>query len=151
MEGPYDHGETHQQHDIDQHPHQQCVEPRVREREHPSPEATDHVLPMRTASNKGEMNGYGVQEGAEEDGGEMVLPPSICGVVGDGRAIVKHSEDPQMEFWESMVEMIVGNGLSADMATLQFLLSCYLSLNDPHLHYTIHKSFLRALNDLHIA
>ncbi|KAI5068745.1 hypothetical protein GOP47_0017090 [Adiantum capillus-veneris] len=75
------------------------------------------------------------------------LPEGICSIVGNGRAVVKQSLEPHFTLWESMVEMIVGNGLW-ELGNLEFLLYCYLSLNEPHLHPIIQSSFLRVLKDL---
>ncbi|MCO5578973.1 hypothetical protein L7F22_032824 [Adiantum nelumboides] len=75
------------------------------------------------------------------------LPQSICSIVGNGRAVVKQSLEPHLALWESMVEMIVGNGLW-ELGNLEFLLYCYLSLNEPHLHPIIQSSFLQVLKDL---
>lgn len=75
------------------------------------------------------------------------LPDCLCEVVGDTNAVVKYVEDPDQELWESMVEMIVGNGLW-ELHNLECLLYCYLSLNDSPLHHTIERTFLRVLCDL---
>lgn len=100
----------------------------------------------RSSSN--DLTGWGRKRTKGERGRTSCeLPESICGVVGNGRAVVKHSQNPHMALWESMVEMIVGNGLW-DLGSLEFLLFCYLSLNEPHLHPIIQSSFLQALQDL---
>ncbi|CAI0423869.1 unnamed protein product [Linum tenue] len=55
-------------------------------------------------------------------------------------AVVKSSFDPQTDFRESMVEMIVENKLSASK-DLEDLLACYLSLNSDEYHEVIIKVF----------
>ncbi|MCO5553802.1 hypothetical protein L7F22_007328 [Adiantum nelumboides] len=79
------------------------------------------------------------------------LPECISEIVGRGRAIVQYSynlQEPQHAFRESMVDMIVSNGLW-DESRQESLLLCYLTLNDPHLCTTICASFFQALEDLH--
>lgn len=75
------------------------------------------------------------------------LPECLCEVVGESSAVVKYAEDPHKELWESMVEMIVGNGLW-ELGSLECLLYCYLSLNPPTLHDLIEETFLSVLKDL---
>ncbi|XP_020239940.1 transcription repressor OFP2 [Cajanus cajan] len=55
-------------------------------------------------------------------------------------AIVKSSFDPQKDFRESMVEMIVENNIRASK-DLEDLLACYLSLNSDEYHDLIIKVF----------
>ncbi|KAM6550447.1 hypothetical protein CsatB_000255 [Cannabis sativa] len=55
-------------------------------------------------------------------------------------AIVKSSFDPQKDFRESMVEMIVENNIRASK-DLEDLLACYLSLNSDEYHDVIIKVF----------
>ncbi|KAH7291963.1 hypothetical protein KP509_29G044100 [Ceratopteris richardii] len=106
-----------------------------------------------TALNKGRPSGNDkkrwIWKKRKGDNGLVCydLPQSISSIVGNGRAVVKQSLDPQHALWESMVEMIVGNGLW-ELGNLEFLLYCYLSLNEPHLHPIIQSSFLQALRDL---
>lgn len=89
------------------------------------------------------------QKTQEEVNVAYKLPECICDVVGNVNAVVRQYsyENTQFAFWESMVEMIVGNALWG-VAELEFLLHCYLALNDPHLHHTICSSFLQVLKDL---
>lgn len=75
------------------------------------------------------------------------LPKSLCEMVGASSAVVRYSHDPHHELWESMVDMIVSNGLW-EATNLEFLLFCYLSLNEPHLHQIIEMTFLQVLQDL---
>ncbi|TKY56596.1 Transcription repressor OFP2 [Spatholobus suberectus] len=58
----------------------------------------------------------------------------------DGFAVVKSSFDPQSDFRESMVEMIVENNIRASQ-DLEDLLACYLSLNSSEYHDLIVKAF----------
>ncbi|XP_030537480.1 transcription repressor OFP2 [Rhodamnia argentea] len=62
--------------------------------------------------------------------------------LADSFAVVKSSVDPQKDFWESMVEMIVENDISASK-DLEDLLACYLSLNPPYYHPHIVEAFER--------
>ncbi|KAL2484937.1 Transcription repressor OFP4 [Abeliophyllum distichum] len=55
-------------------------------------------------------------------------------------AVVKSSQDPQKDFRESMVEMIVENNIRASK-DLEELLACYLSLNSDEYHDMIIKVF----------
>ncbi|KAI3749819.1 hypothetical protein L2E82_20435 [Cichorium intybus] len=55
-------------------------------------------------------------------------------------AIVKSSFDPQKDFMESMMEMIVENNIRASK-DLEELLACYLSLNSDEYHDVIVKAF----------
>ncbi|XP_074562001.1 uncharacterized protein LOC141818390 [Curcuma longa] len=69
------------------------------------------------------------------------------GVLAGSSAVVKASADPQRDFRESMVEMIVENGItgSGDLAEL---LALYLSLNSGEFHGLIVKVFQQILFDL---
>lgn len=55
-------------------------------------------------------------------------------------AVVKASIDPQKDFRESMMEMIVENNIRASK-DLEELLACYLSLNSDEYHELIIKAF----------
>ncbi|CAN1771918.1 Transcription repressor OFP1 [Linum perenne] len=55
-------------------------------------------------------------------------------------AVVKSSFDPQRDFKESMVEMIVENNISSSK-DLEDLLACYLSLNSDEYHDVIIRVF----------
>lgn len=69
------------------------------------------------------------------------------GVLAGSSAVVKASADPQRDFRESMVEMIVENGItgSGDLAEL---LAVYLSLNSGEFHGLIVNVFKQILFDL---
>lgn len=62
-------------------------------------------------------------------------------------AIVKSSFDPQKDFRESMVEMIMENNIKASK-DLEDLLACYLSLNADEYHELIIKVFKQIWFDL---
>ncbi|KAG2380567.1 hypothetical protein LR48_Vigan11g048500 [Vigna angularis] len=62
-------------------------------------------------------------------------------------AVVKSSFDPQKDFRESMVEMIVENNIRASK-DLEDLLACYLSLNSDQYHDLIIKVFKQIWFDL---
>ncbi|MED6143364.1 hypothetical protein PIB30_005636 [Stylosanthes scabra] len=58
----------------------------------------------------------------------------------DGFAVVKSSFDPQSDFRDSMLEMIIENNIRASK-DLEDLLACYLSLNSTEFHDLIVKAF----------
>lgn len=67
--------------------------------------------------------------------------------LSDSFAIVKSSLDPQSDFRESMMEMIVENNIRASK-DLEDLLACYLSLNSDEYHDLIIKVFKQIWFDL---
>ncbi|XP_027336555.1 transcription repressor OFP1-like [Abrus precatorius] len=67
--------------------------------------------------------------------------------LSDSFAIVKSSFNPQKDFRESMVEMIVENNIRASK-DLEDLLACYLSLNSDEYHDLIIKVFKQIWFDL---
>ncbi|KAL9236161.1 hypothetical protein vseg_010862 [Gypsophila vaccaria] len=68
-------------------------------------------------------------------------------IISESFAVVKSSFDPQNDFKESMVEMIVQNNLRAPK-DLENLLACYLSLNSVEYHQVIIKVFKQIWFDL---
>ncbi|XP_009760912.1 transcription repressor OFP2-like [Nicotiana tabacum] len=64
-------------------------------------------------------------------------------------AIVMASFDPQKDFKESMMEMIVENNIKASK-DLEHLLACYLSLNSDEYHHLIINAFEQIWSDLHL-
>ncbi|KAK9291161.1 hypothetical protein L1049_009349 [Liquidambar formosana] len=67
--------------------------------------------------------------------------------ISDSLAIVKASCNPQRDFRDSMVEMIVENNIRASK-DLEELLACYLSLNSDEYHDLIIKVFKQIWFDL---
>lgn len=67
--------------------------------------------------------------------------------ISESFAVVKSSFDPQRDFKESMVEMIVQNNLRTSK-DLEDLLACYLSLNSDEYHDVIIKVFKQIWFDL---
>ncbi|XP_050244112.1 transcription repressor OFP1 [Quercus robur] len=67
--------------------------------------------------------------------------------LSDSFAVVKSSFDPQRDFRNSMVEMIVENNIRASK-DLEDLLACYLSLNSDQYHELIIKVFKQIWFDL---
>ncbi|KAK7387290.1 hypothetical protein VNO78_27977 [Psophocarpus tetragonolobus] len=65
----------------------------------------------------------------------------------EGFAVVKSSLDPQRDFRESMVEMIMENNIRASK-DLENLLACYLSLNSREYHDLIVKAFEQIWYDM---
>ncbi|KAI3862024.1 hypothetical protein MKW92_016328 [Papaver armeniacum] len=68
-------------------------------------------------------------------------------LIPDSFAVIKSSFDPQRDFRESMVEMIVENNLRRS-GDLEELLACYLSLNSNEYHDIIVKVFQQIWFDL---
>ncbi|CAK7323523.1 unnamed protein product [Dovyalis caffra] len=67
-------------------------------------------------------------------------------------AVTKSSVDPQRDFKDSMMEMIVENNIW-DSKDLEDLLACYLSLNSKEYHHLIVKAFEQIwfdMTDLHL-
>lgn len=62
-------------------------------------------------------------------------------------AVVKSSVDPQRDFRESMVEMILENNIRASK-DFEHLLACYLSLNSKECHNLIIKAFEQTWYDM---
>ncbi|CAN4098676.1 unnamed protein product [Withania somnifera] len=72
--------------------------------------------------------------------------------IGTSFAITKASIDPEKDFIESMIEMVVENNIRASK-DLENLLACYLSLNSNEYHDLIIKAFEQIwfnLPDLHL-
>lgn len=67
--------------------------------------------------------------------------------VSESFAVVKSSEDPQRDFRESMMEMIVENNICASK-DLEDLLACYLSLNSDEYHDLIIRVFKQIWFDI---
>ncbi|XP_030466714.2 transcription repressor OFP2-like [Syzygium oleosum] len=67
--------------------------------------------------------------------------------VSDSFAVMKSSVDPQSDFRDSMMEMIVENDIRASK-DLEELLACYLSLNSDEYHDLIIKVFKQIWFDL---
>ncbi|XP_060202549.1 transcription repressor OFP1-like [Lycium barbarum] len=69
--------------------------------------------------------------------------------VGESFAVVKSSKDPQKDFMESMVEMIVENNIRTSK-DLEELLASYLSLNSDQYHDLIIKVFKQIWFDIQL-
>nr|AFK36960.1 unknown [Lotus japonicus] len=80
-----------------------------------------------------------VSSGASKDSRNAGFP--------DGFAVVKSSFDPQSDFRDSMVEMIVENKIR-ESKDLEDLLACYLSLNSSEYHELIVKAFEQIWYDM---
>ncbi|XP_054796651.1 transcription repressor OFP2 [Prosopis cineraria] len=65
----------------------------------------------------------------------------------EGFAVVKSSFDPQRDFRDSMLEMIMENNIRASK-DLEDLLACYLSLNSSEYHELIVKAFEQTWLDM---
>jgi uncharacterized protein (TIGR01568 family) len=62
-------------------------------------------------------------------------------------AVMKYSSDPQRDFTESIIEMIIANNMRSSI-DLEDLLACYLSLNSADYHSVIVKVFKEVWLDL---
>lgn len=87
------------------------------------------------------------QNGNLSSGGRKSVGGSSRRSISESFAVVKSSRDPQKDFRESMVEMIVQNNLRASK-DLEDLLACYLSLNSDEYHDVIIKVFKQIWFDL---
>ncbi|KAJ4719210.1 Transcription repressor like [Melia azedarach] len=67
--------------------------------------------------------------------------------ISESFVVVKSSVDPEKDFRESMVEMIVENNLQTSK-DLEHLLACYLSLNSNEYHHLIVKAFEQVWFDM---
>ncbi|XP_071739813.1 uncharacterized protein [Rutidosis leptorrhynchoides] len=65
----------------------------------------------------------------------------------DSYAIIKSSYDPQQEFKDSMIAMIIANGIT-QRDELEELLACYLTLNCDAYHHIIVKAFQEVWSEL---
>ncbi|CAN8231418.1 unnamed protein product [Cochlearia groenlandica] len=63
-------------------------------------------------------------------------------------AVVKRSSDPEKDFRDSMIEMIMENGINNHPEELKDLQVCYLRLNADEYHDMIIKVFQQVQNDL---
>ena len=82
----------------------------------------------------------GIKQGQNGSSGRKSLSSKKRRSISESFAVVKSSFDPQKDFKESMVEMIVQNNLRASK-DLEDLLACYLSLNSDEYHDVIIKAF----------
>ncbi|KAF8046805.1 hypothetical protein N665_3408s0002 [Sinapis alba] len=71
---------------------------------------------------------------------QRLIPCTAAAVVVEGVAVVKRSEDPCEDFKGSMMEMIVEKNMF-EVAELEQLLSCFLTLNAKRHHRAIVKAF----------
>ncbi|VAI59486.1 unnamed protein product [Triticum turgidum subsp. durum] len=100
----------------------------------------------KKATMKSGVKGGDVTTGGAKDRrvGDSVEPGTVdaCVEVGlDGSvAVVKQSEDPLSDFRQSMVQMIVENGIIAG-EELRQMLRRFLTLNAPHHHDVILRAF----------
>ncbi|KFK28564.1 hypothetical protein AALP_AA7G012700 [Arabis alpina] len=78
---------------------------------------------------------------------ELVIATEDRGTESESFAVVKCSSDPQKDFRDSMIEMIMENGINHP-EELKDLLVCYLKLNTGEYHDMIIKVFQQVHNDL---
>lgn len=75
------------------------------------------------------------------------VPSEAQRKISESFAIVKCSYDPRRDFRESMVEMIIKNGI-CEPKDLQELVRCYISLNSDEYHPVILEVFEQIQSDL---
>ncbi|CAL0306293.1 unnamed protein product [Lupinus luteus] len=96
---------------------------------------------MSSSKVKVHVNSPRIERRKVHSHGRKIAPSSSSRrSLSDSFAIVKSSCNPQKDFRESMVEMIVENNLKASK-DLEDLLACYLSLNSDEYHDIIIKVF----------
>ncbi|KAG2243537.1 hypothetical protein Bca52824_094611 [Brassica carinata] len=78
---------------------------------------------------------------------ELVMEGVDGGMENESFAVVKCSSDPQKDFRDSMIEMIMDNGINHP-EDLKELLVCYLRLNSDEYHDMIINVFKQVQNDL---
>ncbi|CAH2078592.1 unnamed protein product [Thlaspi arvense] len=78
---------------------------------------------------------------------ELVTEAADGGTENESFAVVKCSSDPQKDFRDSMIEMIMENGINHP-EELKELLVCYLRLNTDEYHDMIINVFQQVHNDL---
>ncbi|XP_068642728.1 transcription repressor OFP1-like [Aristolochia californica] len=101
-----------------------------------------HGLRIRTYSNSPRLASKKIQA-YNRRGTSTARKKSLT----ESFAVVKSSFDPQKDFRDSMVEMIVENNIRASK-DLEELLACYLSLNSNEYHDVIVKVFEQIWFDL---
>eukprot|EP01018_Ginkgo_biloba_P015230 Gb_38906 [translate_table: standard] len=84
---------------------------------------------------------------SDDDDDDKHVGESSISTVSESFAVVKRSYDPQKDFRDSMVEMIIENDIRCSN-DLQQLLQCYLSLNSDEYHDVIVKVFEQVWSDL---
>ncbi|KAG1338135.1 transcription repressor OFP1 [Cocos nucifera] len=105
-----------------------------------------HRLRMRANSPKLVSKRVQVQRGRKSGGSAMTATMQKKGLQ-QSFAIIKSSSDPQRDFRDSMMEMIVENNIRSSK-DLEELLACYLSLNSNEYHDLIVKVFEQIWFDL---
>ncbi|XP_020210028.1 transcription repressor OFP1 [Cajanus cajan] len=111
---------------------------RRRKSSHRKPFANSAGIKLRVNSPK--LASRKIQASARRSVSSTASKASRSTGFPDGFAVVKSSFDPQSDFRESMVEMIVENNIRASK-DLEDLLACYLSLNSSEYHDLIVKAF----------
>ncbi|KAK1300562.1 hypothetical protein QJS10_CPB13g01529 [Acorus calamus] len=74
---------------------------------------------------------------------------SAAGRVTESVAVVKESEDPYVDFRNSMLQMIVEKEIYS-FDDLRELLDCFLSLNSPYHHEAIVTAFMEIWNGVFV-
>lgn len=95
------------------------------------------------------IRGSGRRLGRRKPGGRRRRNGEKGAFFSESFAIVKASFDPEKDFKESMMEMIVENNLR-EAKDLEELLACYLSLNSNNYHDLIIKAFEQIWAQLHL-
>ncbi|KAG6433890.1 hypothetical protein SASPL_105509 [Salvia splendens] len=73
---------------------------------------------------------------------------AVQGFGGTSVAVEKESDDPYLDFRQSMLQMILEKDIYAK-EELKHLLNCFLQLNSPYYHRTIVRAFTDIWNGLY--
>ncbi|KAL9664168.1 hypothetical protein QQ045_019566 [Rhodiola kirilowii] len=121
-----------------------CIKPKLSDTFDPKPKSTvTKQTPKQPTTTQSSHCSY------YESPNNMKSPASVGGkfgrMGGDGLAVEKDSDDPYLDFRQSMLQMIVENEIySKD--DLRELLNCFLQLNSPYHHGIIIRAFTEIWN-----
>lgn len=120
---------------------------RSRDKKASTPPLEHKQATMKSGVKGGDVTTVGAKDRRAGDSVEPGTTVEACVEVGlDGSvAVVKQSEDPLSDFRQSMVQMIVENGIIA-AEELRQMLRRFLTLNAPHHHDVILRAFAEIWN-----
>lgn len=72
----------------------------------------------------------------------------VRGWMEESLPVVKYSYEPCVDFYDSMLEMVMGRGFT-DLKEMEDMFACYVVLNSPHHHHHIEEAFTNLLTDLY--
>lgn len=106
-----------------------------------------HSIGIRMRANSPRIASKKLQAHARKSISSNTRSKSSNKSISESFVVVKSSFDPQRDFRESMVEMIVENNLRGSQ-DLEDLLACYFSLNSNEYHEVIVKAFEQVWLDI---